>query len=207
MIGVKRKEDVFFDFFSEQMGKVVEVGSFFYDIVHNYENVEEKAHHMEWMEMDCDKLTHRIFAELNDAFITPFDREDIFAIVQRLDKVVDYMEKVTSGFVVYDIKEMRPAACRVSESILQSLKELDIMFANLKDFKKSDIILKQIIEVNRLENEADHLYRQALKDLFREERDPVELIKWQRIFDQMETAMDHCATIANVVEGVVMKHA
>lgn len=207
MIGVKKKEDIFFDLFCEQMKKVVDVGTFFYDLVHCYENVEEKAHHLEWMEMDCDKLTHRFLAELNDAYITPFDREDIFAIVQRLDKVVDYMEKISSGFVIYDIKEMRPAACRVSEAMMQSLKELDVMFDNLKDFKKSDIVLKQIIEVNRLENEADHLYRQALKDLFREEKDPVELIKWQRIFDQMETAMDTCANVANVVEGVVMKHA
>ena len=207
MIGVKKKEDVFFDLFCEQMQKVLEVGDYFYKLVHDYTDVAEKAHHIEWMEMDCDKLTHRFLAAVNDAYITPFDREDIYSIVQRLDKVVDYLEKVTSGFIVYDIQEMRPSACRITEAIMQSLRELNIMFENLKDFKKTDVVLKQIIEINRLENEGDHLYRQALKDLFREEKNPVELIKWQRILDQLETAMDTCSMVANVVEGVVMKHA
>ena len=81
------------------------------------------------------------------------------------------------------------------------------MFQNLKDFKKTDRVLKQVIEVNRLENEGDSLYRQAIRELFREEKDPIEIIKWQEIYDRLEKALDTCESIADAVEGVVMKYA
>lgn len=207
MIGVKKKENVFFDLFCEQMTKIVKVGETFYELTRNYEDVEEKAHSLIWMESDCDQETHKIMQILNGTLITPFDREDIYMIAKNLDRIVDVLEKTANYFVIFDIKALRTPACRLAESILQSIRELDVMFQNLKDFKKTDRVLKQIIEVNRLENEGDGLYRQAIRDLFREEKDPIEIIKWQQIYDRLEKALDTCEAIADTVEGVVMKHA
>ena len=207
MIGVKKKENIFFDLFCEQMKKIVDVGETFYDLTHNYVDVEEKAHTLVWMEADCDKETHKMMGILNGTLITPFDREDIYAIIKHLDRIVDVLEKTANYFVIFDIKELRAPACRMSESICQCIRESDIMFQNLKDFKKTDRVLKQVIEVNRLENEGDSLYRQAIRELFREEKDPIEIIKWQEIYDRLEKALDTCESIADAVEGVVMKYA
>lgn len=207
MFGAKKKEHIFFDLFCEQMQKIVTAGETFYDITRNFSELEEKAHTLIWIESDCDKETHKITEVLNATLITPFDREDIYTITKNLDRIVDVLEKTANYFVIFDIKELRSSACRMAESILQSIRELDVMFQNLKDFKKTDRVLKQIIEVNRLENEGDSLYRQAIRDLFREEKDPVEIIKWQQIYDRLEKALDTCETIADTVEGVVMKYA
>ena len=127
MIGVKKKENIFFDLFCEQMKKIVDVGETFYDLTHNYVDVEEKAHTLVWMEADCDKETHKMMGILNGTLITPFDREDIYAIIKHLDRIVDVLEKTANYFVIFDIKELRAPACRMSESICQCIRELDII--------------------------------------------------------------------------------
>lgn len=207
MLGLKKKEDVFFDLFIESSAKVIIVGETFLDLVHNYENVEDKVSNLKVLETDCDMQAHKILKKLNESFITPFDREDIYNLARDMDDIVDCIEEVANRFMVFDVKEMRPEAIVMSDLIMQGIRELDVLFKHLKEIKLNTIVRKQIIEVNRIENEGDIIYRRALTKLFKNEKDPVEIIKWKQLYELFEESMDSCENVANIVEGLVMKHA
>lgn len=207
MIGVKKKEDEFFQLLREFAEKIVLAGETFLDLVTNYENVEEKVAKVKEMETLCDQQSHKILAALNASFITPFDREDIYQITKEMDDIVDNLEEVANRFDVFDVKELRPESVVMSNHIMQAIRELEVMFKHLSETKKNSIVTDQIIEVNRIENEGDICYRKALKDLFKNETDPIELIKWKHLYERLETSLDSCETVANIVEGVVMKYA
>ena len=209
MHGVQKKEMFFYNLFCEQIGKILDVGECFFEWISNYQmdDIKEKADEFGRMENECDDLAHRVLQEVHKSFITPFDREDIYMMVNNMDKIVDAMEKTANSFYVYNITSIKPYACKQVEINLSCIRELKVMFENLKDFKKSDVVVKQIIEVNRLENQADYIYRDALKELFQTETNPVEIIKWQNIYDHLEKCTDVCEAVADTVEGVVMKHA
>jgi len=207
MLGLKKKEDVFFDLFIESSAKVITVGETFLDLVHNYENVEDKVSNLKVLETDCDMQAHKILKKLNESFITPFDREDIYNIARDMDDIVDCIEEVANRFMIFDVKEMRPEAIVMSNLIMQGIRELDVLFKHLKEIKLNTIVREQIIEVNRIENEGDIIYRKALTKLFKNEKDPVEIIKWKQLYELLEESMDSCENVANIMEGLVMKHA
>lgn len=210
MHGVQKKEMYFYDLFSSQISKIVEVGEFFFDWVSNYStsDVKAKADILFDMEDACDEEAHRVLREVRKSFITPFDREDIYMMVNDMDRIVDSMEKAANSLYIYNITKISPHALKQAENNLHSIRELKVMFENLKYFKKSgNNVLQQIIEVNHLENEGDVIYREALRELFQTQTDPVEIIKWQNIYDHLEKCTDACEAVADCVEGVIMKHA
>lgn len=207
MLGMKKKEDVFFELFIESSAKVIIAGEAFLDLVHNYENVEEKVANLKILETDCDMQAHKILKKLNESFITPFDREDIYNIARDMDDIVDCIEEVANRFLVFDVKEMRPEAIIMADLIMQCVRELDVLFKHLREIKTNSIVREQIIEVNRIENDGDIVYRRALTKLFKNEKDAVEIIKWKQLYELLEESMDSCENVANIVEGLVMKHA
>ena len=207
MIGVKKKEDVFYKMFIEFCGKILTAGKAFADIVHDFEDVENKVANMKVLETECDMEAHKILQALHGSFITPFDREDIYSITREMDDIVDCMEEVANRFLVFDIREMKQEAVVMADMTIQAIRELEVMFKHLSELKKNSLVMEQIIEVNRIENEGDVVFRKALSTLFREEKNPIELIKWKHLFEQMEASMDSCETVANILEGVVMKYA
>ncbi len=207
MIGIKKKEDIFYQMFVDFAGKIITAGEAFQDLVHNYENVDEKVANMKVLETECDMETHKILKSLHESFITPFDREDIYAITREMDSIVDCMEEVSNRFQVFEVKTIKPEAVVLADMTLQSIRELETMFRHLAEMKRNSIVMEQIIEVNRIENEGDVVYRKALSTLFREEKDPIELIKWKHLYEQIEESIDSCENVANILEGVVMKYA
>ena len=207
MIGIKKKEDIFYKMFVDFAGKIILAGEAFQDLVHNYENVDEKVANMKVLETECDMETHKILKSLHESFITPFDREDIYAITREMDSIVDCMEEVANRFQVFEVKVIKPEAVVLTDMILQSIRELETMFRHLAEMKRNSIVMEQIIEVNRIENEGDVVFRKALSTLFREEKDPIELIKWKHLYEQIEESIDCCENVANILEGVVMKYA
>ena len=207
MFGLKKKEDVFYTLFIEYARKIEIAGEKFLDLIEHYENVEEKVEKIKVLETECDMYAHDILNKLNVAFITPFDREDIYNVTKQMDDIVDCIEEASNRFVVFDVKEIRKESLLMANLILQSTRELVVLFENLPDLKKNDLVKTQIIEVNRLENEGDVIYREALMKLFREDINPIELIKWKHIFEQIENSLDSCENVANIIEGVVMKYA
>lgn len=203
---IRKRKNIFFTLFNEQMDKVLTAGTAFHDIVHHYEMVNDKIANMKVLETECDMQAHKIFKALNKSVITVFDREDIFAITREIDDIVDALEEVSNRFVVFDVEEIRPDILKMADIVLLAIKELRNVFLHLPE-KKSKVLMEAIIEVNRIENEGDLVYRKALANLFRDEKDPIEIIKWKHLYEQVEAAIDSCENVANLIEGVVMKYA
>ncbi len=207
MVGLKKKEDVFFGLFKESAAKILEAGEAFAELVHDYTDVEDKVSRLKVLETECDIQTHKLLRHLNSSFVTPFDREDIYNIAREMDDIVDAIEEVANSFTTYDIKDMKPEALTMATLILQAVRELETLFKHLHEIKTGSIVMEQVIEVNRIENEGDIVFRSTMKKLFREERDAIELIKWKHLYEQLEDALDSCEKVANLIEGAVMKYA
>lgn len=205
--GVKKREDVFYAMFVTFMAKIIVAGEAFADLIHNYESVEDKVANLKVLETECDMETHKILKGLHGSFITPFDREDIYEITRDMDEIVDSLEEIGNRLLLFDVKAMKPEAIQLADIMLQSIRELQVVFKHLHEINKNSVVREQIIEVNRLENEGDLIFRKAMATLFRTEKDAIEIIKWKQIFEMLEDGIDSCENVANIIEGVIMKYA
>ena len=164
----------------------------------------DKAEEIKEIEHKCDFLTHEIIQRLNRTFVTPIDREDIHALARSLDDVMDAIDASAAFVRLYQIERVRPDARELAKIIKASTDEV---VRALKALERRQGVSDPAVEINRLENEADRAHQAALRRLFEEERDPVQIIKWKEILDFLEDATDRCEDVADVLEGVVVKHA
>lgn len=201
------REKKFFFYFEKISANVVEGAKALHCLVTNFDDLAAHARKVLDLEHEGDILTHEIFDLLNRTFITPFDREDIHNLVQRLDDIIDLTEEVADRMVMYKIKTMNPCAVKLAEIIVASAEEVNKAIKELKDLKRPRRILDHCIEINRLENEGDKHSREALAVLLNETTDAVEIIKWKEIIEKLESAIDKCEDVANIIESVVVKYA
>jgi len=198
------KEEQYFTFFSQMT-------SFIYDAAHALvEMLNEKggdyAEHLKRIksiEHQCDDLTHSISTRLNKSFITPFDREDIYLLSGALDDIVDLIDDAARAMVMYDVHESTAHArnfAGVIERMAVQLHEVVSMLA------KPNGISPRLVELHRLENEGDEIYHRAIAELFRNETDPLDVIKWKDIYEKLEATVDRCENVANIIESVIIKH-
>ncbi|HWK12059.1 MAG TPA: DUF47 family protein [Vicinamibacterales bacterium] len=166
--------------------------------------VWDKADEIKEVEHKCDFLTHEIIQRLNRTFVTPLDREDIFALARSLDDVMDAIDACATLVRLYNIDAVRFGARELTRIIVDSAEQIACAMRALEGRRG---VAECAVEINRLENEADRLHQKAVQTLFQDERDAVEIIKWKEILDFLEEATDRCEDVANVVEGVVVKHA
>ena len=164
----------------------------------------DKAEEIKEVEHECDTLTHQIIQRLHRTFVTPLDREDIFGLARSLDDVMDAIDATAAIVRLYQITQVRPDARILSRIINDSVDQL---VTALQALEKKVGVKEPAVEINRLENEADRAHQAAVRRLFEEERDPIAIIKWKEILDFLEDATDRCEDVANVLEGVVVKHA
>ncbi len=207
MIRITKKEAVFFIEFSEMIELALQSAKGLEDLMVNFTDIKAKIKAIAEIEHNCDIQVHKIIKQLNAAFITPIDREDIFLIAKEIDNIIDYIDETANHFTIYNVKKVKPAAIELAKLIIQSITNLQILFVELIKMKANDKIFKPIIEVNRIENQGDEIYRAELTKLFAEEGNAIEVIRWQGIYNYLEKALDSCEDVANIIEGVVMKHA
>ena len=207
MFGMAKQESVFYGLFNESIGKIREAAAYFDEIVNDFKDVKQKVAILKEMEIACDSQTHKVLATLNAAFITPFDREDIYQITKEMDNIIDKIEEAGNRLSIFHIAVMKPEAIMMSGIILSCTKELESMINGLDTLGKSDFLHSKIVEINRLENGGDVVHRRALEQLFETEKDPVEIIKWKNIYEILEEAIDVCEGVANLVEGLISKHS
>lgn len=207
MFGKKNQENIFFELFNESITKISTAAEYFNEIVNDFTDVKLKVAKLKEMELDCDIQTHKVLATLNAAFITPFDREDIYQIAKEMDNIIDKIEEAANRIAIFRVTEMKPEAVMMAGLILSCTRELEILFKGLDTIGKSDFLHNQIIEINRLENGGDVIHRRALEQLFATEKDPIEIIKWKTIYEILEEALDVCEGVANLVEGLISKHS
>jgi uncharacterized protein len=163
----------------------------------------DKAHEIKEVEHQCDFLTHEIIQRLNKTFVTPIDREDIHELAKTLDDVMDAIDNAAALIPLYRIEAMRPGARELTQVII---KQTDAIRMAVEALEQKKGVLEHAIEINRLENEADRIHAQAVSQLFDEERDPIMVMKWKETLDFLEAATDRCEDVANVLEGVMVKH-
>ncbi|MDP4182277.1 MAG: DUF47 family protein [Bacillota bacterium] len=206
MFKVSPKDEIFFDFFVATAENACRAAELLEELMINYVNVREKVKIIEEAEHECDKQVHKILQQLNRSFITPIDREDIDLIAKELDNITDNIESTAHRFNMFNVQSIHEDAIRLAKLITTCTKEVKALMVELKNMKKSKVLTEKIIEINRLENEADDIFRSAITKLFVTEKEPLEVIKWKEIYDYLENTLDVCEDVANIVEGVVMKH-
>ena len=156
------------------------------------------------IEHACDDLTHNVSTRLNQSFITPFDREDIYMMSKALDDVVDLIDSASRSVVMYDIHETTEPAKQLAGVIQRMAVQLNEVVSMLQ---KPKGVTERLVELHRLENEGDEIYQRAVGALFHETRDPLEVIKWKDVYEKLEAAIDRCENVANIIEGVIIKHS
>ncbi|HVT47834.1 MAG TPA: DUF47 family protein [Vicinamibacterales bacterium] len=151
----------------------------------------------------CDALTHDTIQRLHRTFVTPFDREDLYAMATTLDTVMDAIDHAAALVRLYKIQRVRPGARELAHTVSASADRLNLALEALATKKP---VHPHAVEINRLENEADRIYQEAVRRLFEVETDPITIMKWKELYDNLERITDSCEDVANVIEGVVVKH-
>lgn len=197
----------FFEIFDRASGNLARASSLLVGLMENFEDIEAKTKEIYEVEQEGDMLTHDIMRRLYKTFLTPIDREDIHALASRMDDVLDLIWGSVDRLMVFNIKEPTKAVIHLArdlhattEVIQKALKEL-----RAKDYPH---VQEHCIEINRMENRIDRIFRDAIGALFDDfSEDPLMIIKWKDIYQHLEDASDRCEDVANILEGIVLKHA
>ena len=201
------REEKFFGLFEGSARNMVKAAQRLKELVYTWENVGERVNEITELEHEGDVITHQIFAQLHRTFVTPFDREDIALLAHSLDDVTDFIQAAADAMFLYKVDRPGQSARELCDAIVQSASEVERAVPNLRHRAELKQILERCVEINRLENVADDVFRSAMGELFDNSTDMANVIKWREIYEHMESATDRCEDVANVLEGVALKHA
>ncbi len=198
----------FYDLFEQETANLVVAAEKLVDLFNNYENVEAKAGELKDFEHRGDVITHEIIARVHRSFVTPIDREDITLLAHSLDDVMDFIEAAGRTAYLYHIAQPTERARELAQIVDKMARKLNEVMPQLRHRDKFKWILKQCVEINTLENEADDVQHAALAELFEAcAGNACEVIKWRELYGHLEDATDRGEDVANVLEGVVLKYA
>ena len=201
------RQVAFFDYFDRMAAKALEGSRALLEMLEVFDDVAERAGRIKTIEHEGDMITHECIEELHKTFITPIDRDSIHRLVTRMDDVLDLIESVAQRMALYDVDKPTPESVGLARVLLLSVEQVGKAVRGLRDMKNARDIQTECVEINRLENEADTLLRSAVGALFRNEKDPLTVMKWKELYEGIEEATDRCEDVANLVEGIVLEHA
>lgn len=208
MFNFSKKDNEFYDLFVESAGYFYKGCMLMDEVMLDYSKAEEKMKEIIDLEHEADAINDRIIDKLNQTFITPIDREDIYALANGLDDGVDNLQGTLQRIVMYRSGEAKEGAIAITKLLIESTEEIIKAFSLLKDIKKNQaVILEATHKICKLESEGDRVYRHEIAYLFDNVKDPIELIKWKDILENLEETLDHCEDLADMIRGVVMKYA
>ena len=194
----------FFELFAELSGYLTEGAKLLRATLEDPKDLDLRVEQIQAVEHKGDRTTHAIITKLNQSFITPFDREDIHKLASSLDDVLDFTNAAATRLLMYKINEPPPDTAQLAGLIVLQSEELTKAVLLLE---QNGSVMKHCEEVNRLEDEADHLSRRAIARLFENEKDPIRLIKFKELYEVLEVATDKAEDAANVMEAIVLKSA
>lgn len=198
------KEDKYFALFSQMAEKIQEASAVLVELMSGqYENFDVLSKKIKNIEHECDELNHSITTKLNKSFITPFDREDIYTLSVALDDVCDYIDAAARAVVMYDIRESDPFAVELAVVLQKQAHEIHGAVSYLKDAKGME---QHLLDIQRLENDADDVYFRAMANLFKNSSDAVRVIKWKELYEILENGTDRCESVGNIIESIILKH-
>jgi predicted phosphate transport protein (TIGR00153 family) len=194
----------FFDLFEEAGGNILRAAALLEELLQDFPERSELARDILICEQDGDRITHDIIQRLNQTFVTPIDREDIYALASALDDVVDYTEEVADYLGLYKIEAPMSQAQDLAHVLHAAARQISEAMPRLRGFKD---ISHYTVEINRLENDGDRITREAIASLFDNGIDPMVVIRWKDIFERLEEAIDATERVANILEGIVIKNS
>ncbi len=208
MFSFKSKEDEFFKLFVESSNILRQGAYVLKEVMTDYTQLDEKMKQISKLEHEADDINDAIIDKLNQTFITPLDREDIYSLATMLDDVVDFLQGTMQRMVLYKASKPTAGATELASLLAECTEEMVLAFAALKNIKgNQQELLENVKKIGELESKGDHIYRREVALLFETCPDPIEVIKWKEILEHMEDALDHCESIGDLLRGVVMKYA
>lgn len=200
------KQIDFFEIFDKAVMNLTRATALLVELMENFDVLDDRVKEIHEVEQEGDLLTHDIMRRLHKTFLTPIDREDIHALACRIDDVLDLIWGGVDRLVVFQIKEPTKAARHLAKDLHSTTVVLQKAMKELraKDYAR---VQEHCIEINRLENRIDRTFRDALGQLFEDfTEDPLIIIKWKEVYEHLENASDKCEDVANILEGIVLKH-
>jgi hypothetical protein len=202
--GITGRDREFFDLFEEAGGNILRCAGLLEEMLRDYPERNELAREILICEQDGDRITHDIIKRLNQTFVTPIDREDIYALSSALDDIVDYTEEVADYLGLYKIEAPMQQAQDLAEVLHLASRQISEALPRLRGFQD---LSHYTVEINRLENDGDRIVREAIASLFDNGIDPMVVIRWKDIFERLENAIDSTEHVANIIEGIVIKNS
>ncbi len=196
----------FFNMLIDESNNVLNGSKALSDMLEHYENISEKQEYIKDIEHRGDDIVHNIFEELNKTFITPIDHSDISLLASALDDILDLMDGVAMRLVLYDIKKPEDNMMMLANTLILQMEELNRAVGEMHNVKNFEEVKQRCIEVNRLENVADDIYKNSVADLF-SRKDAIEIMKLKEIYESLERATDMCEDAANAINSIVVKNS
>jgi predicted phosphate transport protein (TIGR00153 family) len=194
----------FFDLFEEAGGNILRAAGLLERMLRDYPEESELARDLLICEQEGDRITHDIIHRLNQTFVTPIDREDIYALASALDDIVDYTEEVGDYLGLYKIEAPMEQAQELARVLHLAARQISEAMPRLRGFRD---LSHYTVEINRLENDGDRITREAIAALFDNGIDPMVVIRWKDIYERLESAIDSTEHVANIIEGIVIKNS
>jgi len=202
-VGLIPREEKYFGMLNELASQVKQGGELFVRIFEDYGNHARYAEQIKAIEVVCDGMGATIIQKLNSSFITPIDREDIYLLVTELDDVIDMINDLARRLDVYGVTAPRPDGAQLASLLGEATVEIEHAVGMLA---QHEALGKHTHTISQLEKRADSLYSDAIRRLFKEEKDPIEVIKWMSIYEELENSIDRCKDVAEALEAVVVKN-
>jgi predicted phosphate transport protein (TIGR00153 family) len=201
------REQKFFELFEESAQNTVQASEALKEMINDWQFVDSRVAEITELEHRGDTITHQIISLLHRTFVTPLDREDIALLAHTLDDIMDFVHSAADAMFIYKIQKPTERAKQLADIIVRGAAEVQKAVSGLRKRSELKRIMEGCVEINRLENMADRVYRAAIAELFDNAENMAEVIKWREIYEHMESATDRCEDVANVLEGVALKHA
>jgi predicted phosphate transport protein (TIGR00153 family) len=199
------KQSFFFDYFDEQAVCLKDMSNLFKKFEKEFDNFETFAREAKEIEHRADEATRSIITSLNKTAIPPFDREDIYSIARNTDSVIDIMEDIIHNIYIYQANEKKEIIVEFANIINESIDSLIKLISQLRDLKHTPEVEMLVRKIDENENLADAMLEKAMKELFEKETNPVLIIKWKEIIENLEEITDQCQDVSNVIEGIIIK--
>jgi predicted phosphate transport protein (TIGR00153 family) len=206
-MGLLPREGKFFDFFNQHADLAAQASVELAALLGDLSQLEQRSRAIEKLEKRADQITHQTIQMLHQTFITPLDRDEIHTLINALDDTVDLMEDTATCIVLYDVKAVTPDAQKLGEICMKCTGKVKAAVAKLETMDNAQEILALCGDIDRLESEADFVFRSALAKLFREESDAKQILKLKEVYQLLESITDKCEDVANVIEGIVLENA
>jgi hypothetical protein len=207
MFGIKTSDQAFFEAMAKHADTTTRAAKLLVEQFENMDKAQQYADRIEGLEHDGDRIVHETMTRLRETWITPFDRHDIRTLVSKTDDVLDLIHTASMRVVLFELKGPADDAVALARNLLAACETASTAMGMLNNMKRSEEIMRLTAEINRIENAGDDLFRQSIAKLYKPGKDPVEIMKWREVLDDIEFAMDRCEDVADAIGGVVLEYS